>query len=339
MEKVAIILFNLGGADSPQAVKPFLFNLFNDPRIINLPRPLRYLLAKWISATRESKTKEIYNYLGGKSPILSETEAQAMALEKKLGKEYKVFIAMRYWYPRAEDIIKKVVSYGPKKVILLPLYPQFSTTTTLSSIEEWRRTSKSLNAETYVIGCYYDHKFFINAHVKILADSLRKVKDEDNYKIVFSAHGLPEKIIQKGDPYQFQVEKTVERIMQNFPDHPNYIISYQSKVGRLKWLEPSTEQVIMRAGEKGEGVIIVPISFVSEHSETLVELDIEYAKLAEKHNVPFYLRVETLGTEDLFIECLASMCKKIVSRSHGIITYTGAEKKCNLKECICNDKI
>lgn len=313
--KTAVVLFNLGGPDSPEAVKPFLFNLFNDPSIISFSQPFRRLLAKFIASRREKKAQAIYAQMGGKSPILENTQAQARALEQDLSNkgDYKVFIAMRYWHPQIKDVVAEVKNYAPAKVILLPLYPQFSTTTTQSAFNMWysEAQKQGLKASHHPVCCYGSDNNFIEAHVDLLKKAYNQAKEHGKPRILFSAHGLPEKVIDKGDPYQWQVERTVAAIIRNFGVADN-VVCYQSKVGPLKWIGPSTEEEIVRAGEDKVPVIIVPISFVSEHSETLVELDIEYKKLAEEHHVPYYVRVPALGTHPSFIETLSWQCQATV---------------------------
>ncbi len=311
--KTAVVLFNLGGPDSLSAVKPFLFNLFSDPAIIQLPQPLRYIVAKLISWRRAGKARAIYQQMGGKSPILDLTSAQADALEQLLKKkgEYKTFVCMRYWNPMSETVVKNVNAYQPDRIILLPLYPQFSTTTTGSSLADWELAAKKagLTAPTTSICCYPTERSLIAAHVKLIKDVYWKAAEHGQPRLLFSAHGLPEKIIKAGDPYQSQVEKTVAAIVQILCiDGLDYSVCYQSRVGPMQWIKPSTEEEIERAAKDQVPVVIVPVAFVSEHSETLVELDIEYRKLAESHNIPGYYRVPALGTEPYFIEGLADLC-------------------------------
>lgn len=322
MSKTAVILFNLGGPDSLKSVKPFLFNLFNDPAIMEMSAPMRYLVAKFISFRRAPKARGIYQSMGGKSPILDLTLAQASALEKQLRKngEYKVFVSMRYWHPMSDMVAKNVKAYRPDNIILLPLYPQFSRTTTGSSLADWERAAQKvgLNVPTSTVCCYPDDKGFIASHVSQIREAYWKAAEGGQPRILFSAHGLPEKFIQSGDPYQKQVEKTVAAITQILSvENLDYAICYQSKVGRLKWIGPSTEEEIIRAGKDSVPVVVVPVAFVSEHSETLVELDIDYRKLAEEHNVVGYYRVPALGTDSYFIDTLAELCRKAVKHSDG----------------------
>jgi len=318
--KKAIILFNLGGPDKLENVEPFLFNLFNDPAIINIPFILRYPLAKLISKRRAPIAKNIYKEIGNKSPILELTQDQAKSLENNLSKkgDYKCFIVMRCWHPRASNVIKKVREYNPEEIILLPLYPQYSTSTSGSSINEWYDLCKkeNYNVKTKTICCYPTENNFIASHISLINKTLKVIED-NNFKLIFSAHGLPKSKIKKGDPYQWQIEETVKKIMSNLEnENLNYVISYQSRVGPLKWIGPYTDEVIIRYSKEKKGIVIVPIAFVSEHSETLVELDIEYKKLAEKNGCGFYKRVPALGIEENFIKGLTELVLKQETRGN-----------------------
>jgi ferrochelatase len=309
--KKAVILFNLGGPDKLENVEPFLFNLFNDPAIISVPSIFRYPLAKFISKRRAPIAKNIYREIGNKSPILELTQDQAKSLESNLLEkgDYKCFIAMRYWRPRASDVIKKVREYDPEEIILLPLYPQFSASTSGSSINEWNKICKKENykVKTKTICCYPTENNFIESHISLIKKTL-KILENNNFKLIFSAHGLPENKVKNGDPYQWQIEATVKEIMSKMKnENLDYIISYQSRVGPLKWIGPSTEEVIIESSKEKRGIVIAPVAFVSEHSETLVELDIEYKKLAKKNGCNFYKRVPALGIEENFIKGLAEL--------------------------------
>jgi len=313
--KKAVILFNLGGPDKIENVEPFLFNLFNDPAILNLPTLLRYPLAKLISNRRAPVAKKIYEELGGSSPILKLTKEQSNALETKLNQtqtdnEYKCFIVMRCWNPRATDVIKNVQSFNPGEVILMPLYPQYSAATSGSSIKEWKDVCKKNNykVKTSTICCYPTDKNFINAHTK---EIIKKIKNLKNFKLIFSAHGLPEKNIKKGDPYQWQVEQSVKKIVENLNvEGLDWILSYQSRVGPLKWIGPSTEDIIIKNSKIGKHIVLVPIAFVSEHSETLVELDIEYKEIADANGCKNYTRVPALGINEDFIRAMSELIIK-----------------------------
>ncbi len=334
--KKAVILFNLGGPDKLENVEPFLFNLFNDPAIISIPGIFRYPLAKFISKRRAPIAKGIYKEIGNKSPILELTQKQAQILEDALATkgDYKCFVVMRCWHPRAVDIIKKVKEYNPNEVILLPLYPQYSASTSGSSINEWENLCKKENYKVKMktICCYPTEDNFIESHAKLIKESIKNLENK-NFKLLFSAHGLPENKIKKGDPYQWQIEKTVEAIMSKLPDkNLDYIISYQSRVGPLKWIGPSTDEMIIKYSREKKGIVIVPVAFVSEHSETLVELDIEYKKLAEKNGCSFYKRVPALGVEENFIKGLAELVLKEKTRGNFVSSVMCPSK---YKKCPC----
>jgi protoporphyrin/coproporphyrin ferrochelatase len=310
--KKAVILFNLGGPDKLENVEPFLFNLFNDQAILNLPSILRYPLAKLISNRRAPIAKKIYEELGGSSPILKLTEEQSKALELKLNKddensEYRCFIVMRCWHPRAEEVVNDVKNFHPDEIILMPLYPQYSAATTGSSIKEWKDICKknNLNIKTSTICCYPTDENFVQAHKK---EIVKKIFNLENFKLIFSAHGLPEKNIKKGDPYQWQVEQSVNKIIESLNiENLDWILSYQSRVGPLTWIGPSTENIIVENSKLGKHIVLVPIAFVSEHSETLVELDIEYKELADKNGCKNYTRVPALGTNESYIKAMSNL--------------------------------
>tara|TARA_B100001094_G_C18122567_1_gene767674 strand:+ start:517 stop:1551 length:1035 start_codon:yes stop_codon:yes gene_type:complete len=339
--KKAIILFNLGGPDKLENVEPFLFNLFNDPAILNLPSLLRYPLAKIISNRRAPIAKKIYEELGGSSPILKLTEEQAVALELSLNTkqeidQYKCFIVMRCWHPRATEVIIDVQNYKPEEIILMPLYPQYSAATSGSSIKEWKDVCKKnkYKIKTSTICCYPTDKNFIQAHSKEIT---KKIKNITNYKLIFSAHGLPEKNIKKGDPYQWQVEQSVKKIVENLNiNNLDWILSYQSRVGPLKWIGPSTDDIIIENSKMGKHIILVPIAFVSEHSETLVELDIEYKKLAQDHGCKHYTRIPALGINEEFIKAMSELILKKEEYKFNEYLYP-PKNKCpsNLKKCPC----
>ncbi len=313
MKKIAVVLLNLGGPDNLDGVERFLFNLFNDKAIINLPNPFRWMIAKIISSTRSGKTKNIYSNIGGGSPLLKLTKQQALALESSLKsiqkkQEFKVFVSMRYWHPFSSETVAEIKKFGADEILLLPLYPQFSTTTTESSIQDFK---KSLGgAPVKSVCCYYNEDGFISSHLEKIKSLYKKVKSKHKkIKILFSAHGLPKSVIDKGDPYQWQIEQTVELIMKGLD--AEHKVCYQSKVGPMKWLEPNTESEIEKAAAEGFAVIIVPIAFVSEHSETLYELDIQYKELADKIDLKGYYRVGALGIDKLFIETLTNLSLKL----------------------------
>jgi len=313
--RTAVVLFNLGGPDRPEAVEPFLFNLFNDPAIIGAPGPIRWLLAKMISKRRAPVAREIYREIGGRSPLLPLTDDQARALEaacEDLG-EIRAFVCMRYWHPMSDETARAVKSFEPDKIVLLPLYPQFSSTTSGSSLKDWKRAAKSAGlteVPTTEICCYPDVDGWIVAQAALVKRSIDRISDH-HPRVLFSAHGLPKKIIDGGDPYQWQVEMTAKSVVDALAiKNLDWLVCYQSRVGPLEWIGPSTEDEIARAGADNKALIVVPIAFVSEHSETLVELDIEYAELAKKEGVPIYERVPAVAVHPDFIGSLAAMVRR-----------------------------
>ncbi|MDX2274264.1 MAG: ferrochelatase [Hyphomonadaceae bacterium] len=323
--RVAVIMFNLGGPDSLEAVRPFLFNLFNDGAIISVPQPFRFLLAQLISRTREKSAQENYAKMGGKSPLLEETEKQARALEHELAQRttnvtFKCFPAMRYWRPFTKDAARAAKDWGATDVILLPLYPQFSTTTTGSSLKAWRGVS-DLPAAT--ICCHPSAGAFAEAHADAIIEAWRAGGSPAKPRVLFSAHGLPQRVIDAGDPYQWQIEKSAEAIRTRLPADWETSICYQSRVGPLKWIGPSTEEEIERAGHDKRGVIVSPIAFVSEHIETLVELDIDYAQRAEALGLPYYLRAKALGVHPRFIAALADLTERALAAPGTVQSESG----------------
>ncbi|SLN20752.1 ferrochelatase [Oceanibacterium hippocampi] len=329
-ERIAVVLFNLGGPDRPESVKPFLFNLFNDPAIISLPNPFRWVLAKLISSRRERTAQAIYAEIGGRSPLREITETQAEALQAALGElgDVGVFVAMRYWHPRAAEMVARVKAFAPDRIVLLPLYPQYSTTTTGSSLLEWHyeAAKAGLTVATSGICCYPVEPDFIAGHVDALSAMLREAGDGP-VRVLFSAHGLPKKVIAGGDPYQWQVEETAAAVVRGLDrEGLDWKVCYQSRVGPLEWIGPSTDDEIRRAGESGTSLVIVPIAFVSEHSETLVELDIEYRELARKSGVPGYFRVPALNASETYVSALAGLVRRSLAGPAGIASQDGVRR-------------
>ena len=308
-KRIAVVLFNLGGPDDLAAVRPFLFNLFRDPAIIDLPAVARYPLAALISTTRTKMAQANYALMGGRSPLLEETQAQAADLTAALqaaepGAEWRVEIAMRYWRPFAADAAKAVADFAPDEVVLLPLYPQYSTTTTASSLADWRRVYAG-PGRSREICCYPTAAGVIEAHARKIEAAWDAAGRPEPVRLLFSAHGLPQKVVDSGDPYQAQVEATAAAVAARLGGAWDWQVCYQSKVGRLEWLNPSTESAIRQAIADGVGVMVSPIAFVSEHVETLVELDHEYAALARAEGCSTYLRAPALGVETAFVDALA----------------------------------
>jgi ferrochelatase len=314
-KKLAVVLFNLGGPDGPEAVRPFLFNLFNDPAIFNLPQPFRSWLAAFVSKKRAPVAAEIYGHLGGGSPLLANTEAQAESLQAVLGggPNLKVFVAMRYWHPFISQIVADVTAWGPDEIVLLPLYPQFSTTSGGSSLKAWGAAARSfgLKKPTRSICCYPTAVGLIKAMAARIAPALAEARAYGRPRLLLSAHGLPEKIVKSGDPYQFQCEQTAASIVAALDIADlDWSVCYQSRVGPMKWIGPSTDAEIYRAGRDKVPIVVAPIAFVSEHSETLVEIEIEYRKLAQECGVPHFVRVPAVGADPDFIDALATLVQK-----------------------------
>ncbi len=350
-KKTAVILFNLGGPDSKASIKPFLFNFFMDKNIIRAPIFIRYFLAKLISIRRSKREAgDSYKELGDKSPLLENSTAQAQALEKSLNKnnesEFKVFISMRYWHPMAEEVVKDVQEYEPDEIMLLPLYPQFSTTTTRSSFESWDKACKAikLNVPTTRIGCYPWDAGYIKACAQNIVGVYNQAKSKTgkSLRILLSAHGLPEKIIAEGDPYQWQCEQSAEKIIEEFSNltgikNPDWQICYQSRVGPLQWIRPSTEEALQKAADDKVGVVILPHAFTQEHVETLVEIEIEYREEAEKMGLHEFYRVQTVGTSDMFIEGLKNLVLNNLGKNK-TLSHTG-KRLCaeSFTDCHCVD--
>ena len=314
MSRIAVVLFNLGGPDSLDAVEPFLRNLFRDPAIIRAPALVRHLIGHWIARRRGPEARDIYRTIGGRSPLLGGTAAQAAALGRALEDlgEVEVAIAMRYWHPMSEAAARKIAAFRPDRIVLLPLYPQFSTTTTASSLAAWRSAAGAVGiaAPTHAVCCYPRAEGLVAAHAALIEPLLAAASEAGEPRLLFSAHGLPKRVVARGDPYQWQVEETARRIVACLGrEGLDWRVCYQSKVGPMAWLEPSIAEEIERAGRDRVPVVVVPVAFVSEHSETLAELDVTYRDHARAVGVPAYHRVPALGTHPSFISALADLAR------------------------------
>jgi ferrochelatase len=333
--KVAIVLFNLGGPDSPEAIRPFLLNLFNDPEILRVPFFVRALLARKIANARLKPATEGYRLMGGKSPLLEMTQSQARAIEAALPElEAKCFIAMRYWHPFSLETARAVKDWRPGEVVLLPLYPQYSTTTTGSSLTAWREAAArtGLVARTSALCCFPTDPAFVAATLAIVRNSYdvaRAALDPQiPLRILFSAHGLPESIVRGGDPYQYQIEQHVAALLAVWRRNDlDWKICYQSRATPQKWLDPATDAEIARAGQDKAAVLVVPIAFVSEHTETLVELDVDYKEMAHRQGVPGYFRVATQQLDATFIASIADLVRFV--RDKGV----GLHAACDMQAC------
>lgn len=346
----AVVLFNLGGPDAPESIRPFLFNFFMDRNILRLPLPLRGLVARAISRRRSRKEAAAsYGLLGGRSPLLDNTRAQAAALEKALGPGYAVSVCMRYWHPMTPAAAREVAALNPRRVVLLPLYPQYSTTTTRSSFQQWKRhaAAEGVAAQTVSVCCYPAMEGFVKAAVRSVKAACAELarqegtrqegtrRGADRPRLLFSAHGLPESVIADGDPYQAQCEQTARAIaaaLEADGGAPGLIrdwrLCYQSRVGPKKWIGPSTEEELERAAADRAPVVVYPLAFVSEHVETLVEIEIEYRHLAATLGVPGFARAAAAGTDPDFIEGLARLVRETESGQAPSPACPAGQRRC-----------
>ncbi len=318
INKSAVVLFNLGGPDSLEAVQPFLENLFNDPDIFKLP--FQKTLARFVSKKRSPKIQEEYKLIGGKSPLSMWTERQRKLLQNKLllrGYKADVFVAMRYWKPLTEETVHQIGKNDYEKIILLPLYPHYSISTTGSSFNEWKRFYKSDASKLIYIENYFNHPIYIQALNERIDQALQKFPENirKEVQLVFSAHGTPVSYLKKGDPYSGQIKSTIEAVMELRNNDREYHLCFQSKVGPAKWLEPATDKMIEELASKGKKyLLIIPISFVSDHIETLYELDIEYRHTAEKAGIENYIVMEGLNDSQLFVDALYELASERMNK-------------------------
>jgi protoporphyrin/coproporphyrin ferrochelatase len=320
-QKVGIVLFQLGGPDSPEAIEPFLYNLFCDPEIIDFPGAwiARKALAKLISTTRSKKVGEHYKEIGGFSPIrrLTEHQAKALAAALKPQVDPRVVIAMRYWRPSTEDAAAALRGQDLDQIVLLPLYPQYSFATTRSSLNEWNRRFSSSGIPVKTINNFYDHPDYIAAIVEKINLAMAPLQRSDEVHLVFSAHGLPLKLVERGDPYPKHIEATVKLVREMGEWKNPHVLCYQSRVGPQKWLEPSLTGTIEKLAREGvKRMLIVPIAFVTDHIETLHEINIEARAEAIHLGVEEFTMMPALNDSPLFIQALADL----VLRAAGIET-------------------
>ncbi len=312
-DKTAVLLLQMGGPDSLEAVEPFLLNLFSDRDIIRIgPAFLQPLIARFIVKRRAPKVEAYYEKIGGKSPIRELTLAQAAALEEKLGPEYRCFVAMRYWKPSTIEALAAIRNEGISRIIALSLYPHYSRATTGSSVNELKRVVREAGVE-FQLSCidrFYDHPLYIRSLAEKIEEGLAGFHPLADVEIMFSAHSLPQSFIDSGDPYLSHIEETVRLVMERFADVP-YHLAFQSRAGPVKWLEPSTEEMLRHlAGHGCKNLLVVPLSFVSDHIETLYEIDIQYAKEAWELGIANFRRTAALNSSPAFIDCLADLVKK-----------------------------
>ncbi len=314
-DKTAVLLLQMGGPDSLDAVEPFLCTLFSDRDIIRLgPAFFQPALARFIARRRAPKVESCYERIGGKSPIRELTEAQAAALEERLGDGFRCFTAMRYWHPSTIEALAAVKRAGMARIVVLPLYPHYSRATTGSGFNELRRvlSLSGVGFNVSYIESYHDQPLFVGALAESVAEGLTGFPPGEETTLLFSAHSLPVSFIEGGDPYLSQVEETVRLVMERFPG-TRHELAFQSKAGPVKWLEPSTEETIARLAADGcRNILVVPISFVSDHIETLYEIDVTYADLAKHKGIVHFRRAPALNTRPLFIECLADLVMREV---------------------------
>ena len=340
MRRVAVVLFNLGGPDSPEAVRPFLENLFTDPAILRVPGFVRPWLGRFIAARRTKAASENYAILGGRSPLRELTEEQGRALEAALndagadgGEEHRCFVAMRYWHPFSEEAARAVRDWGASEVVLLPLYPQYSTTTTGSSAAAWDEAARAigLRLPTTAVCCWHSDEGFVSATAALVRGAWDRARaglpEGTGLRVLFSAHGLPESIVKRGDPYQWQVERTVAAVVERLGiEGLDHQVCYQSRVTPQRWIGPSAEEALEKAAADSVAALVCPIAFVSEHSETLVELDVEYRELAHKLGVPGYFRVPTQNSDAGFIASLAALVRRARHGGRELCSFAGARQ-------------
>ena len=320
MGRVGVLLLNLGGPDKLEDVRPFLFNLFADPEIIRLPAPwMQKPLAWLISTLRARKSEESYKVIGGGSPLRRITEEQAQELSQSLnerGYDAKVYIGMRYWHPFTEEAVEAIKKDGVERLVILPLYPQFSISTSGSSLrlleKIWDDDADLQQIEHSVVPSWYDHPDYLGAMADLIRKKIDQAKDPEKAHVFFSANGVPVSYVEEaGDPYQKEIEDCTRMIMEKVARPNPHTLAYQSRVGPVEWLQPYTDVAIAELGEaKVEELVVVPISFVSEHIETLEEIDVEYRELAEEAGIHNFLRVPALDTHPQFIKALTEMAVK-----------------------------
>ena len=323
MGRTGVLLLNLGGPEKPADVQPFLFNLFSDPEIIRIPFPILQKPLAWFISSRRAKTsQENYQQIGGGSPLRRITEAQGAALKAKLGEKgqaAEVYVGMRYWHPFTEEAIAHIKRDGIQQLVVLPLYPQYSISTSGSSFrlleQLWKEDPELTPIDYTLIPSWYARPGYVNAMAGLIRAELEKLPEPDKAHIFFSAHGVPVSYVEEfGDPYQKEIEHCTDLIMQALGRANDYTLAYQSRVGPIEWLQPYTEDAIKDLAAKGvNDLVVVPISFVSEHIETLQEIDIEYREIAEEEGIEGFHRVPALDTDETFIADLAEMVDEAIA--------------------------
>ncbi len=311
-EKTAVLLLQMGGPDSLESVEPFLYNLFSDRDIIKIgPVFLQPFIARMIVKRRAPKSAANYRQIGGKSPLRELTEQQAEALESALGGSYRCFVAMRYWHPFVREALEAIEKEGIKRIIAVSLYPHYSRATSGSSFNDLGRSLKKCSSplEVRSVRQFFDHPLYINALVEKIEQSLALFSERSRVQLFFSAHSLPQSFITGGDPYLDHIQATVRLVMEQLGDVSHHL-AFQSRAGPVKWLEPSTGEKLKEIAAAGHtDVLMVPLSFVSDHIETLHEIDIEYREVADHLGITNFRRIVSLNSSPLFIKCLAELVR------------------------------
>ncbi|MFN3925734.1 MAG: ferrochelatase [Pseudanabaenaceae cyanobacterium] len=328
-DQLGVLLLNLGGPEKLEDVYVFLYNLFSDPDLIRLPLPfLQKPLAALIAASRVPTSQENYAMIGGGSPLRRITEEQAQHLQAELARRgitVKVYVGMRYWHPYTEEAVAQIQADGITQLAVIPLYPQYSISTSGSSLKLvdkiWQSQPQLRQIQRHTVKSWYQRSGYLRAMADLIDQQLRTFPDPQAPYIFFSAHGVPKKYVTEyGDPYQIEMENSVDLIMQVLRREYHYynphILAYQSRVGPVEWLQPYTEEAIKQLSKRGiRELVVVPISFVSEHIETLQEIDIEYRHLATEAGITHFVRVPALNSHPLFINELADLSMELLGQT------------------------
>jgi ferrochelatase len=317
--KKGVLLFNLGGPENLQDVRPFLYNLFSDPEIIRIKNSvLRKMLAWLIASTRQSKSRDLYRQIGGGSPLRKITEAQATALRDELrarGEDASIYVGMRCWKPTIDEAVNQILEDGITRLVLLPLFPQYSVTTTGSCLKYFQVLDKKLGLsakmEIATVESWFEEPLYIEAMVDLIREGLRGFSGLEKVHLLYSAHSIPASYVEDGDPYLEQTKRTMDLVNAQLDKAYTFTLAFQSRVGPVKWLSPSTRDVLVQLGREGNTrVLVIPISFVSDHIETLQEIDIQYKELAAQSGIREFRRAASLNVHPKFIAALAALARK-----------------------------